>query len=203
MTAERIPGPDPRTEGNVHPGCAFHAALTAAMDRMAWSKDAAARKAIVLVGDSYVTSGSEAACAKLVADAKRRGFQVHALAKAGAARSWNELVEGGGGAVFPFRTAEDEMPAGLMADLPEDSPFRRRRQMMMEARAEELDPHAVFGRVAATVIRDAVTPAYRDRVDPLVKVLLPYAQAAALAERNAGGAGPRDAADGITARTHR
>ena len=203
MSAERIPAPDPRTEGNVHPGCAFHAALAAAMDRMPWSKDAAARKAIVLVGDSHVTPGSEAACEKLVADAKRRGFQVHALAKGGAARSWNELVQGGGGAVFPFRTAEDEMPAGPPADLPDDAPFRRRRQMMMEVRAAELDPHAVFGRIAATVIRDAVAPPYRDRVDPLVTILLPYAQAAALAERNAGGAGPRDSSDTVTARTKR
>ena len=72
MAAERIPAPDPQDEGNVHPGCAFHAALSAAMDRMPWSKDAAARKAIVLVGDSFVTPGSEAACTRCVADAKRR-----------------------------------------------------------------------------------------------------------------------------------
>ena len=129
---------------------------------------------------------------------------MHALAKAGAARSWSELIEGGGGAVFPFRTAEDELPAA-MSDLPDDLPFQRRRRMMIEARLEELDPHAVFGRVAATVIRDAVTPAYRDRVDPLVKVLVPYAQAAAVAEANAnaGRAGPRDSTNSVTARSKR
>ena len=33
----------------------------------------------------------------------------------------------------------------------------------------------VFGKVAATVIRESVTPPYRDRVDPLVKILLGYA----------------------------
>jgi hypothetical protein len=71
----------------------------------------------------------------------------------------------------------------------------------MEARAEELDPHAVFGRVASAVIRDAVTPPYRDRVDPLVKVLLAYAEAAAVAERNATTLSSRRTTGDSTART--
>ena len=183
MAAERIPVPDPMREGNVHPGTAFHGALTAAMERMPWSKDPTARRAIVLVGDSRVTAGSEDACTKLVATAKQRGFQVHALVKGGAMRTWEPFIDAGGGETFAFRTS-DEMP-----DLPADAPFRARRRMMMEARAEEMDPQTVFGEVAATVIRGSVTPAYHDRVDPLVKVLLAYARAAARAERNAGTTG--------------
>ena len=55
------------------------------------------------------------------------------------------------------------------------------------------------------MIRDAVTPAYRDRVDPLVKILVPYAQAAAIAEANpnAGRAGPRDSTNSVAARSKR
>lgn len=183
MAAERIPLPDPMREGNVHPGTAFHGALLAAMERMAWSKDASARRAIVLVGDSRVTEGSEEPCKKLVAAAKQRGFQVHAMVKNGAMRTWDELLEPGGGQTFPFRTS-DEMP-----ELPPDMPFAARRRMRMEMRAAEMEPQAVFAEVATTVIRDAVAEPYQDRVEPLVKVLLDYARAAARAEQNAAAAG--------------
>jgi hypothetical protein len=96
----------------------------------------------------------------------------------GAMRTWEPFVEAGGGKTFPFRTS-DEMP-----EVPDDAPFPERRRMRMEMRMKELDPSAVFGTVAATVIRDAVSPAYHDRVEPLVAVLLDYARAAARAEGN-------------------
>jgi hypothetical protein len=174
MAAERIPRPDPMGEGNVHPGGAFHAALKAAVEQMPWSKDRGARKAVVLVGDSRLTAGSESACAKLVKEAKSHGFQVHALVKGAAIRSWPDAVEPGGGVLLPFMTEED------LAALPEDAPFRRRRMMMM---AGDANPRAVFGKVAAVVIRDSVAQPYRDRVDPLVKILLKYAEASEAAER--------------------
>jgi hypothetical protein len=176
MLAERIPRPDPRGEGNVHPGGAFHGALAGAIAQMQWSKDKGARRAIVLVGDSRITPGSESACAKLVADAKAKGFQVHALVKDGAVRNWPDAVRPGGGVLLPFRTDED------LANRPDDDgnvPPRRRRMLMDEI----YGPREVFGKIAATVIRDSVTEPYRDRVDPLVKILLNYAEASEAAER--------------------
>jgi hypothetical protein len=177
MSAERIPRPDPQNEGNVHPGSAVHAAIKAAMEQMPWSKDRGARKAIVLVGDSHVTPGSEDACAKIGREAKSRGFQVHALVKGGAIRSWEKTVESAGGEQIPFATADDLKAMEARED---ERPGLRRRRLMM---ASEGDPHTVFARVAAVVIGNSVSPAYRDRAEPLVKVLQAYAEAMAHAER--------------------
>ena len=176
MAAEPIPRPSPQFEGNVHPGGAFHGALRAAMDQMPWSKDAGARKAVVLVGDSRITPGTESACAKLVKEAKSRGFQVHALVEGPPIRHWQPAIEPGGGTILPFFTDE------MLREMPDDAPVRRRRMMMMFG-TDDTDPRAVFGKIAAVVIRESVAKPYRDRVDPLVKILLAYAEAAEVAER--------------------
>ena len=147
MTAKRIPRPDPQTEGNVHPGCAFHAAMSAAMDQMPWSKDAAARKAIVLVGDSASRPDPKRPAPAASPTPKRRGFQVHAFVRGrrpGLASRCSSRRRGGVAVPHGRRRdprRDDDCPTTAVP---------RRRRMMIEARLEELDPHAVFGRVAAT-----------------------------------------------------
>ena len=87
---------------------------------------------------------------------------------------------------IPFATADD---LKRMESMEDDRPGLRRRRELMST---EGDPHVVFARVAAVVIGNSVAPAYRDRVEPLVKVLQAYAEAMSHAERATGAASTSD-----------
>jgi hypothetical protein len=170
MAAEPIPKPDP-TLGNTHPGCAAHAALHAAMEDMNWSSDKHARRVIVLVGDSPVTPGSEKACEQLGATAKARGYAVHALLRPRSAESWEPLIRAAGGTYTAFTP-------GVAA--------AQRPRMAAAGRNGASDE---FGQMMAKVVSDSIAGDYKDRVEPLVKILLPYAKAAEVAEQRSRSGG--------------
>ena len=169
MAKERIPRPDPRVEGNVHPGGAFCAALSAAVGEMNWSKDAGARRVIVMVGDSLLTAGSEQAAEKLTARAKAAGYHLHAVTKGGATRGWAAAVRAGGGQMLTFDRRGPAGPRGGGGGF--GCRFRQPPPAAVAPSAGEFDE------IARRIIRESVAPAYRDRIDPLLSALFPYAQA--------------------------
>jgi hypothetical protein len=151
MAAERIPPPDKKNEGNTHPGGAFFSALKAAMELMNWSTDKQAKRLIVIIGDSFLTPGSEKACVQLAGEAKAKGFQLQAIIKGSAIGSWDEAVKAGGSEPVILGNGSKHVAAGQ-------------------------DINADFRSASAAAIRQSVAAPYRDRIDPLLKSLMPYAK---------------------------
>lgn len=168
MAAERIPKPDKANEGNVHPGTPVLGALQGAITKMKWSSDKHARKVIVLVGDSPLTPGTEKPAEVFAAQAQKDGFQIHALATRRANVEWQPVLKAAGGTILPFSTRN-------VGGAP--PPARKPRRLPINSPAAE-SPLSVFGQLAVQVIRDSVSPAYRNRIDPLVGILMKYAEAA-------------------------
>ena len=172
MAAERIPKPDSKNEGNTHPGCAVHAAIKAAMTQMNWSADHNARRAIVLVGDSAPTPGTEAACELIAAQAKTQGYILDALVVGEAETTWGKFLTAADGEMVPLNAQRELMVKAETA--------AERRAIRLRAATNPSDP---FADVVSEILRHCVDPAYRDRVDPLLHILRPYAKAVLAVEQ--------------------
>ncbi len=173
MAKERIPKPDSANEGNTHPGTPVLGALQTAVLKMKWSTDKNARRVIVMVGDSKLTPGTEKAAVAIAAECRKQGYFVHALAQRQAMMDWVDVFKASGGVMMPFG-------AGAAANAPNPRP---NRPLARPGAAADTTPKNVFDRIAAQVIRGLVTPAYHDRVDPLVTILADYARAQGDAEK--------------------
>jgi hypothetical protein len=180
MAAERIPKPNAAVEGNVHPGTPVLGAMQGAVARLKWSQDKQARKVIVLVGDSTLTPGTEQAAVQFAARCKDEGFQIHALATGKANMAWQDVLKSAGGSILPFNAGGGGAAAGG-PPMPARPRARRNGGNVSEGSI------SVFGQLATRVIQDSVAAGYRDRVTPLVKVLLHYAEAARDAEAETAG----------------
>jgi hypothetical protein len=171
MAAERIPPPDKQNEGNVHPGTPLLGAIQAAVKGMEWSKDKNARRVIVMVGDSPLTPGTDKAAVQFAGQCKKDGYHLHALATARAVTLWEDVFKAAGGEILPFGrgggggAARRAMRKGAGSGIAEESST------------------GVFGELAVTVIKDCVTPAYHDRIEPLVNILMHVATAMEGAEK--------------------
>ena len=91
---------DPRAGNYLHPGGAVHGGLYTALKKQPWSTGAKSRKAIVLIGDSPVTpkaAGALPAARKLAADMHKRGFVIHGILLKDLP-SYASVVKAGGGA---------------------------------------------------------------------------------------------------------
>lgn len=172
MAVERIPKPDAKVEGNMHPGTPVLGAMQVAVDRMNWSKDKNARKIVVLVGDAKPTPGTESTAEKFAESMHSRGFSLYALTTRVATELWPPIIKAGGGEVVP-------MGGGGGGG------HKNKKQ----PRVQGDGPSALtpFQEVAAAAIRDAVASTYRDRVDPLVDIWIKYAVAMEQAEQTAAG----------------
>jgi len=167
MAAEPIPKPD-RNEGNVHPGSALHAAVKAAMGEMNWSTDKHARRVIAVVGDAPITPGSEKACEELGTLAKSKGYLIHALIRPRVKESWDPFIKSSGATYMPFAAGARPI------------------------RPKAIDPASELAEIMTQVVSESVGPEYRDRVEPLVKMLIPYAKSAELAEQRSHPTPPRN-----------
>ena len=178
MAAERIPRPDLQGEGNVHPGGAVDVGLRTAIGQMPWSKDKDARRVIVLVGDSRITPGAEAATAKLAGEAKAHGYQIDALvANRQRTETWVPVLEAAGGKILSFQSELMANRAPLMGNgaLPAGGAAGQRP-------GQGRTSSSVFEQLAVEVIRGSVSKEYQDRVEPLVHRLIDYAEAMEAAE---------------------
>jgi len=175
MMAEKIPKPDAKKEGNMHPGTPVLGAMQVAVKAMQWSRDKNARKVIVLVGDAKPTPGTEQAAEKFAATCKTNGYSLHALTEDKATDFWTDILKAGGGSIVPMKGGKEgghKHHEGRNAgSLPLNEPA----------------PHSAFTDLAATIIKESVTPPYRDRADPLVEILTKCALAAEQAERTMAG----------------
>lgn len=189
MAAEPIPKPDAENLGNVHPGGAYAGALMAAMKEMKWSDAPNSARVIVLVGDSKLTPGTEKACEELSAIAAKEGYQLHALVKGEAVQNWAAAVKAGNGSLLLF-----DGPGGGAAAKPKPAAKPPAKPAAGNPGGGGNAPGAgnapranEFEEIAVRVVRGAVGPAYRDRVNPLLDVLLPYARELGEAEQRTRG----------------
>lgn len=179
MAAERIPKPD-KNAGNTHPGTPVLGALQGAVLQMGWSKDKNARRVIVMVGDSPLTPGTEKECESFAGECKRDGFHLHALTVGKATAEWAGVFRAAGGKIMPI-DGKDSSAGGRLRKKLTKRPGTTPGTPAGGAGADA--PRAVFGRLAVEIIRACVTPAYHDRVDPLVGILIDFATAAGEAEQ--------------------
>ncbi|HEX8912145.1 MAG TPA: hypothetical protein VF796_07275 [Humisphaera sp.] len=168
MAAEKIPKPDRQNEGNVHPGTPVLGAMQGAVKGLKWSADKHARKVIVLVGDSPLTPGTEQAAEQFAAQAKKDGFQIHALGTRRAPAEWKGVLKAAGGTMHEFGAG-------------------RRAVKRAGGEAAGGGHRSVFTDLATQIVRDSVSAPYRDRVDTLVGVLVGYAGAQAAVDASADG----------------
>ena len=178
MAAEPIPKPDPKL-GNVHPGSAYYAGLKTAIAEQPWSRDKLSRRVIVLVGDSFLTPGSEKAATDLTAEAARNGYDVHAFVGGRAVKAWADVVKAGGGQMITVNSARRPMRPGPGA--PAATTTAPTTQSAREAAVGGL-----FRSVLVAALTPAVAADYRDRIEPLLDALIPFARAEADAEKAGG-----------------
>ena len=170
MAAERIPEPDPRNEGNVHPGSPYHGALKTAIAEQPWTREKLARRVIIIVGDSFLTPGSERAATELTAEAAKHGYDVHALCGGQAARTWPDVVKAGGGQLITIGPGGGGAGPRRPVRRPDSRP------------AGDTVVSDFFRSLLIAALTPAVAPDYRDRIDPLLEALVPFARASEAAE---------------------
>lgn len=93
------------------------------------------------------------------------------LAEGQAITEWAEVFKAAGGKLMSFGRG------GAVARPRPGNP------RVAPGTAGESSPRTVFDQIAAKIIRGLVTPAYHDRVDPLIAYLADYARAMAAAEK--------------------
>jgi hypothetical protein len=130
---------------------------------------------VILVGDSFLTPGSEKAATDLTAEAARNGYDVHAFVGGRAMTAWADIIKAGGGQLISVNSARRVMRPGA-AGAAASRPSRD------EAAGD------LFRSVLVAALSPAVATDYRDRIEPLLDALIPFARAEAAAEK-AGAAG--------------
>ncbi len=156
MAAEKIPKPDPALK-NMHSGSAVHGGLSTALTSLKWSEEPDSIRVIVLIFDSNLTKGTEAATKELVIGATKRGFQVHGITTAPeGTRSGHEAILAGGGIHFELIAKSKQGNAG-----------------------EGITQIHDFSIIPRALIKASINKQYRDRIDPLLSAFEPYVKQAA------------------------
>ncbi|CAN5395201.1 hypothetical protein BH10PLA1_BH10PLA1_08210 [soil metagenome] len=156
MATESI-GKRERKMHNTHPGSAVNGGLLTALIKMDWSKEPDAQRVIILIGDSPLTDDTEAPTVELAKDAVKKGFQIHAITTTvNAANSWHPVIVAAGGVHWGYRPPEH--PGGH--------------------KTGDIETINDYAAVAKVLIRNCVSPQYRDRIDPLIAALEPFIEQA-------------------------
>ncbi|HYE17997.1 MAG TPA: VWA domain-containing protein [Tepidisphaeraceae bacterium] len=158
-----------------------------------WSTAAKSPRAIVIVGDEEVEAAQVAGIDAVVAESVERGFRFYVMSPdSRVPRTLEQLAERGNGASFALDLrgaaragggagVRGTGPGGGLARKSAGGATARARAARMPAPgvAAGADP---FGGAAAEpdpavdlimrILSDAVTPEYRDRIEPLVRVVL-------------------------------
>ncbi len=158
MAAEKIPKPDPAIH-NMHSGSAVHGGLFTAISKLKWSVEPNSIHVIVLIFDSNLTKGTEAATKDLVITAAKQGFYVHGVTTApqGTA-SGHEAIIAGGGVHF-------ELAGSAKGNVGKS--------------VEGIIPIKNFAVIPHTLIKSSINKQYRDRIDPLLDAFELYVGQAA------------------------
>jgi len=151
MASEKI-GKGGRDSHITHPGSAVNGGLLTALLKLDWGKEPSAQHVIILIGDSPLTEGSDAATAELAADAVQKGFQIHAITTtAGSVKTWHPVIVAAKGIHWGYR------PGGKAVGT-----------------KDGVQAIHDYSAVAKVLIRNSITPQYRDRIDPLIAAIEPF-----------------------------
>jgi hypothetical protein len=158
------------------PAAAVYSGLGLAIKKQPWTISKSSKKIIVLVGDSPPTAGTMAHIEKMMQSAEKKSIIVHAirvvltrqlmpnshLARLRLAE-FEKIAKLGHGKsiVTQFKVSKD----------PDTDPNKGKRI------ADPPRGHSNYKLIVGEIIRSMLPEGYRDRVDPLVNVLLEYSDA--------------------------
>jgi hypothetical protein len=152
MANEPIPKPDPKLHRNTHPGCAVAGGIAGSVKAGMWVDAGKGKRVMILVGDSHLTPGTEAATSDLIKQVTERDFIVHSLLLGPAVRLWPEHI----------KTSGNE-PQKLWKIVSPDAPDKPSNEAIWAFRSLE-----------RVVILSTVSKNFHGRIDPLLKALRPY-----------------------------
>ncbi len=191
---------NPRSGSYLHPGGAVHGGLATAVAKQPWNRSADAKKVIVLIGDSQVTPGAEKAAVYLARKMKQEGWLIHGILLKNLP-TYVDVVEAGGGKCIyvtfnkrhgratlsrPKKKGKNKGGKGKGKQNPnrgrgglEPVPTGKVPKLPGAGRliARPAPPGSPFRATVAGILRSLIPSSYHDRIDPLVAVLLEYADA--------------------------
>ena len=181
---------DPRTGNYLHPGGAVHGGLYTALKKQPWASGAKARKAIVLIGDSPVTpkaAGALPAARNLAADMAKKGFVIHGILLKDLP-SYASVVKAGGGASMrmSFGKGGGKVAGGGGAGRRKGKGAKGGKGGGKGAGKGDGDAgkgaarrggDSPYTTLVGSIIRPLMPKGHRKLVDPLVDILLIYADA--------------------------
>ncbi len=182
---------DPRSGTYLHPGGAVHGGMYTALTKQPWKKSVGAKKIIVLIGDSPVTPGNEQAAQVLAASAAKKGFVVHAITLKNLPSYEAVVAKGGGRSMLcSFGKGQVKKPAKKPGNGPVKKPGSKPGNKVGnnpakakpgsgvgEQIAKPLAGVSSYRMIVGEIIRSMLPVGYHHRVDPLVNILLVYAEA--------------------------
>jgi hypothetical protein len=135
-------------------------ALTEAVARNKWPEAVSSRKVIVFVSDENIAAGQVAGCAAVAAELVKRGFRIYTVCPDdNMPRTLRALAKQGSGDWFSL-------------DLPRDDGAATPVALPAVGDAGAAIPETGTLRLLSRIIGDAISPEYRDRVIPLVAIVL-------------------------------
>ncbi|MBT7171443.1 MAG: hypothetical protein HN909_06705 [Phycisphaerales bacterium] len=168
MLAQRADGAHYNPDVGENPG-ALHGGLLSATKTMKWSKNATAKKIIVLMGDAMPTKGTIPAIETLVSgEHSERNITFHSM---------RVVTE----ATPKYYDAEDFLPnfikvAKLGGGTSLVGDFNKETSAPHGQIAPPHDSSDNFRKLTVAIIKGMINKDYLDRVDPVINVLVEYAQ---------------------------
>ena len=190
--SSRMMKADPRMSNYLHPGGAVHGGLYTALKKQPWASGPKAKKVIVLIGDSPVTPTSPAplaAAKSLAASMRNNGFTIHGIllkdlpsyatvVRAGGGTSMRMSfgkgggkVAGGGGGKKPGKGGGKNRGKGKT---PKPAAKGAKSTAAPGAGRAGQSPYA---KLVSGIVRPLLPREFGHLVDPLMDILLVYAEA--------------------------
>jgi len=154
---------DPRAGNSLHQGSAVHGGLITATKQQPWSKSPKAKKVIVLIGDSPITTTAPKAlpiAKALAADMHKTGFVIHGMLLDDLP-SYAEIVRAGGGTSMRMSFPRPARPGGARKPVPRPTP----------------GINGPYARLVGGIARPLLSTDPDPLVDPLMHLLLLYTEA--------------------------
>jgi len=174
---EAIGGHDNPPAQRKRPAAAVYSGLGLAIKKQPWTISKSSKKIIVLVGDSPPTAGTMAHIEKMMQSAEKKSIIVHAikvvlvkqLVPQSQLLQWRGLAEFD--KIAKFGQGRSIVAQSKVSKNPDADPNKGKRI------AAPPRGHSNYKLIVGEIIRSMLPEGYRDRVDPLVNVLLEYSDA--------------------------